>query len=389
MTIAVSDRTAVTPSPALDPASARTDAHLALEGVVKRYKGQEVAAVQGVDLRVPRGEFFALLGPSGCGKTTTLNMIAGFVQPTEGALYLSGRRLDHMPAHKRGTAMVFQDYGMIGHLTARQNVEYGLRVRRVRRAARVAKAEELLETVGLAGFGDRYPSQLSGGQRQRVALARALAIEPEIVLLDEPLSGLDERLRHQVRAELNRVLRGSGVTVVLVTHDQAEAFSMCDRVGVMLQGRLETAATPDELYRSPVNEKVARFVGESTFASARIVERTNRGVLCEITVGDQQARIETRVSGASAEHIAAGLTGEVQWRPEWLRFVPAGEGHLTGVVADRAFYGSYVDYHVDVGGVRVLVRRLAGDHEQAPGDRVGLESSPGDGLFHLAEGTTS
>ncbi|SOD93157.1 ABC transporter ATP-binding protein [Blastococcus haudaquaticus] len=230
-----------------------------LEGLTRRYGA--VVALDGLDLDIAGGEFLALLGPSGCGKTTALRAIAGFDSPDAGRVLLDGRDITGVPASKRDMGMVFQAYSLFPNLTVAENVGFGLRIRRRPKAEQAARAAELLELVGLADRAARYPHQLSGGQQQRVALARALAVAPQVLLLDEPLSALDAQVRVQLREEIRRIQLELGITTVFVTHDQAEALSVADRVGVMRGGRLEQVASPDELYERPATGFVAEFVG--------------------------------------------------------------------------------------------------------------------------------
>jgi putative spermidine/putrescine transport system ATP-binding protein len=241
-----------------------------LEGLTRRYGS--VVALDGLDLDIPGGEFIALLGPSGCGKTTALRAIAGFDRPDGGRVLLDGRDITDVPANKRDMGMVFQAYSLFPNLTVAENVAFGLRVRRRAKAERSGRAAELLELVGLADRGGRYPHQLSGGQQQRVALARALAVAPQVLLLDEPLSALDAQVRVQLREEIRRIQLELGITTVFVTHDQAEALSVADRVGVMRAGRLEQIASPDELYERPATAFVAEFVGTMNRIPARLAD---------------------------------------------------------------------------------------------------------------------
>jgi putative spermidine/putrescine transport system ATP-binding protein len=230
-----------------------------LEGLTRRYGS--VLALDRLDLDIAGGEFLALLGPSGCGKTTALRAIAGFERPDAGRVLLDGRDITDVPASRRDMGMVFQAYSLFPNLTVADNVAFGLRVRRRGKAEQRRRAAELLELVGLADRGGRYPHQLSGGQQQRVALARALAVAPQVLLLDEPLSALDAQVRVQLRDEIRRIQLELGITAVFVTHDQAEALSVADRVGVLRAGRLEQVAGPDELYERPATAFVAQFVG--------------------------------------------------------------------------------------------------------------------------------
>ncbi|CCK31509.1 Spermidine/putrescine import ATP-binding protein PotA [Streptomyces davaonensis JCM 4913] len=227
---------------------------------LRREFGATVA-LDGLDLTVRPGELLALLGPSGCGKTTALRMLAGFEHPDSGAVLVDGEDVTRVPAHRRDAGMVFQSYSLFPHLDAVDNVAFGLRMRKVSTAQRRARAAELLELVGLADKGGRYPHQLSGGQQQRVALARALALRPRVLLLDEPLSALDAKVRLTLREEIRRLQQELGITTLFVTHDQEEALSMADRVAVMRAGRLEQCAEPAELYGRPATAFVAEFVG--------------------------------------------------------------------------------------------------------------------------------
>jgi putative spermidine/putrescine transport system ATP-binding protein len=244
-------------------------ADIRLSGLHKAYG--DVAAVDGVDLEVRQGEFFSLLGPSGSGKTTTLRLIAGFERPDAGTVELAGTDVSQVPPFDRDVNTVFQDYALFPHMTVRENVEYGLRIRKVARDERRRRSEETLATVRLEGYGDRRPAQLSGGQRQRVALARALVNRPRVLLLDEPLGALDLKLRQEMQVELKRIQQEVGITFVYVTHDQDEALTMSDRMAVFNAGRIEQVGAPAEVYEQPASEWVAGFVGVSN-----IVERGGR-----------------------------------------------------------------------------------------------------------------
>ncbi|WP_369187536.1 ABC transporter ATP-binding protein [Streptomyces sp. R08] len=238
---------------------------------LRREFGATVA-LDGLDLTVRPGEFLALLGPSGCGKTTALRMLAGFEHPTSGEVLVDGKDVTDVPAHRRDAGMVFQSYSLFPHLNALDNVAFGLRMRKVRTAERRSRAAELLDLVGLGDKGERFPHQLSGGQQQRVALARALALRPRVLLLDEPLSALDAKVRLSLREEIRRLQQELGITTLFVTHDQEEALSIADRVAVMRAGRLEQCAAPAELYGRPATPFVAEFVGTMSRLPGRLTD---------------------------------------------------------------------------------------------------------------------
>src|SRR4051812_16611507 len=242
------------------PARRPTGGSISIVGLRKEFEG--VTAVDGIDLEIKPGEFFTLLGPSGCGKTTTLRMLAGFEQPTDGQIFLDGVDVAQTPAHKRPVNTVFQSYALFPHLDVERNVAYGLRWRKdLDKRVRASKVARALQLVQLSGYGSRRPHQLSGGQQQRVALARALVLEPAVLLLDEPLGALDAKLRHSLRAELTGLQREIGITFVFVTHDQEEALEMSNRLVVMDGGRIMQLGTPEEVYREPLTEFVADFLG--------------------------------------------------------------------------------------------------------------------------------
>jgi putative spermidine/putrescine transport system ATP-binding protein len=244
---------------------------LALDGLSRSYGSQ--IALAALDLTIEGGEFIALLGPSGCGKSTALNCIAGLIAPTSGTISLDGRSLDGTPSEKRGFGVVFQNYALFAHMSVRANIAFGLRMRRLPRAQVAARVDQALALVQLEGHADKYPSQLSGGQQQRVAIARAIVIEPPLVLMDEPLSNLDAKLRLEMRTELRRLHRELGLTTIYVTHDQEEAFSLADRLVVLRDGVTQQIGAPDEVYYRPANPYVADFVG---FRNALAMTLTGR-----------------------------------------------------------------------------------------------------------------
>ncbi|WP_116655047.1 ABC transporter ATP-binding protein [Pelagibacterium sediminicola] len=298
-------------------------AYLELASLTKRY-GQ-ITVVDSLTLDVRKGEFLSLLGPSGCGKTTTLQMIGGFVEPTSGNIRLQDRDLVRTPPSKRGLGMVFQSYALFPHMTAAQNVAYGLEVRRVGRAECEERVARALDLVGLAKFGDRYPRRMSGGQQQRVALARALVIEPSILLLDEPLSNLDASLREEMQVELRRIQQVTGTTTILVTHDQNEAMALSDRIVVMRAGQVEQIGRPEQVYEHPQTDFVAQFLGKTNLVSASV--RTVNGVK-EIVIGDQSFACDTALPEGPVR---------IAIRPEKMRLASSG---IPGIVKNRVFQGT-------------------------------------------------
>jgi iron(III) transport system ATP-binding protein len=277
---------------------------VSLSGITKRF-GSVVAADE-VTLMIPRGELFFLLGPSGCGKTTVLRVIAGFERPDRGTVRFDHRVMNDVPPHRRNTGMVFQNYALWPHLSVEDNVAYGLAVRHMPRRERRRRVGAALEMVRMAGFEGRLPAQLSGGQQQRVALARALVIQPDVVLLDEPLSNLDAKLRLEMRAEIMRIHQAAGTTTIYVTHDQKEALSVAERLAVIRDGRIEQVGSPREVYRQPVDEFVATFVGEAN---------TLVGTVSEAVAGLIRVETPLGVIGATG-HGAVGVTVALCVRPE-------------------------------------------------------------------------
>jgi putative spermidine/putrescine transport system ATP-binding protein len=299
------DVTSTTPASEAVPA-------IRLRGLTKRF-GADVMAVDGVDLDVADGEFLTLLGPSGSGKTTVLRMIAGFELPTGGTIELAGTDVTRKPPYNRDVNTVFQDYALFPHMTVRQNVEYGLRVKKVSRAEAADRAQEALDSVRLGGYGDRSPAQLSGGQRQRVALARALVNRPKVLLLDEPLGALDLKLRQQMQGELKELQREVGITFVFVTHDQEEALTMSDRIAVFNGGKIVQLGTPADVYERPSTTFVAGFVGTSNLLEPEAAQRLlgRAGVW---TVRPEKIRLEApNTPVAQDERAAYGTVVEVEY----------------------------------------------------------------------------
>ena len=330
-------------------------AFLSLDGLTKHF-GSHVA-VDRLSLEVEKGEFVSLLGPSGCGKTTTLQMIAGFVEPSGGAIRLEGRDLLAVKPAKRGLGIVFQSYALFPHMTAAENVAFGLEMRKVPRAERAQRVRAALAMVGLAGYEDRHPRRMSGGQQQRVALARALVIKPSVLLLDEPLSNLDAKLREEMQIELRQIQRTIGTTTILVTHDQNEAMSLSDRIVVMSQGKIEQIGTPQETYERPASAFVSQFLGKTNDFAATI---------------DRTATPARVVAGSWSAPAPAGLSGPVtvSIRPERIGFGDAGLG---AKIVTRIFQGNHWLFQCESEcGPAIVIRQNDGQVQPAEGDAVRL-----------------
>lgn len=347
-----------------------------IESVEKRFGS--FAAVRGVSLAVPRNAFFALLGPSGCGKTTLLRMLAGFEPPTAGRIVIDGEDMSGVPPNRRPVNMVFQSYAVFPHLTVAENVAYGLKVTGVPKPEIAARVGEALAMVRLEGLESRKPAQLSGGQRQRVALARALVKRPKLLLLDEPLSALDRKLREGMRLELVRLQREVGITFVLVTHDQEEALSMATEIAVMREGAVLQVAPPRELYEAPRSRFVADFIGSMNLLPARVLASGAAGALDVEGLG----RVELPVEQPAGGEVALGV------RPEKLRLAfapPLGGLALEGRIAQLAYFGDFSQVHVETGAGLALTARVSNDRRApdpaiAPGRRCWLAFEPSDAV---------
>ena len=319
---------------------------LTLDGVSKRYG--ETTALAGLSATVGDGEFFTLVGPSGCGKTTTLRLLAGFEEPTDGEVRFDGESMAGVPPEARGVGLVFQSYALFPHMTVAENVGYGLRFAEVPGGVSTdERVAELLELVDLEGMGPRDPTELSGGQQQRVALARALAPGPDLLLLDEPMSALDARLRERLRRDVREIQRELGVTTVYVTHDQAEALAISDRVAVLSDGRLEQVGRPRELYRRPSSRFVAEFLGENNVFEGSVVDASGPANETEgsaVRVAGREFRLPP-VGAASVAFCVRPAAFEVD----------AGENRLTGEVLDTEFLGETTRVHLEWEGRRVVV----------------------------------
>jgi spermidine/putrescine transport system ATP-binding protein len=318
-------------------------------------------AVDKVNVTIQQGEFFSFLGPSGCGKTTILRMISGFTDPSEGAVRIGGQDMKGIRPNKRPTALIFQNLALFPLMPVWENISFGLEVRGVDRETRRAKAEELLNLVDLPGAGDKAIAQLSGGQKQRVAIARALAVEPKVMLLDEPLSALDLKLRQHMRAELRAIQKRTNVTFIYITHDQGEALAMSDRVAVMSQGRLQQVAKPQEIYNNPANGFVASFVGENNIFPGHLGNVTDGTGEFETTSGTFRARL-----GAG---VAPGVPAKLYVRPEHTTLAkdakPGGNA-IDVEVADVAFEGNFINVQLSNGQSRHLMCEMRNDGNVTP-----------------------
>ncbi|MDP3524577.1 MAG: ABC transporter ATP-binding protein [Hoeflea sp.] len=344
---------------------------VSLSQIVKRFG--DYTAVHQMSLEIEEGSFVTLLGPSGCGKTTTLRMIAGLLDPTQGDITIKGRRVNDVPIHKRNLGLVFQNYALFPHKTVAENVAFGLNYRGVARDEVKRRVAAALELVQLPELGARYPKELSGGQQQRIALARAIVIEPDVLLLDEPLSALDANLREDMRVELKRIQQSIGVTTVFVTHDQTEALAMSDQIIVMSEGRVEQVGAPEDVYNTPATEFVARFLGASNLLDARCTESAPGRVLLElpgfprIDIPKERA---PRVSGPGPVRLVI--------RAEKLHLKAPGspaEGMLSveAIVGNVDYQGQSARYFVRVGDHQMQAVNMIEDHPFAEGERVTLQ----------------
>lgn len=340
-------------------------ARLELREIVKRF--DRAVAVDRVSLEVEDGEFLTLLGPSGCGKTTTLRIIAGLIDPDAGEILLEGRPLHHLPAHRRQTAMVFQSYALFPHMTVAENIGFGLRMRGMPPALVAQRVGEALALVEMEGLGGRYPRQLSGGQQQRVAVARAIVTQPKVLLFDEPLSNLDAKLRERLRLELRALQQRLAVTTVYVTHDQAEALALSDRVAVMFNGRVVEIGTPRDVYRMPRLRVTAEFLGVTNLLEGRVT-----------TGADASCAVQTRLGLLRAEAptpVRVDETVTVSFRPEDIRIGRHEGAAVTARILHASYLGAVTDYVVDAAGVTLRVHE-AGGPARRTGDEIAITLPP-------------
>ena len=335
-----------------------------LSEVTKNYG--DVAALHALDLEIREGEFLTLLGPSGCGKTTTLRLVAGFIQPTSGTIYLGDDDITAVAPQHRKIGMVFQDYALFPHMTVRENIAFGLEERRYEKRRISERVDELLDLIRLPDMGDRYPSEVSGGQQQRIAVARAVAFPPRVLLMDEPLGALDLKLREAMQIEIRRIQRELSITTVYVTHDQTEAMNMSDRIAVMNEGVIEQLGAAEEIYRRPASRFVADFVGQINLLAGRVVGEEGECVV--VDAAGVRVRASKRDGVRTNSEVSIGI------RPELFKAVAnddvsPGMNALDGRIVGRTFAGNLLHVYVDIeGGTRVVL-------EARPQDPLGEDGS--------------
>ncbi|MCL2337215.1 MAG: ABC transporter ATP-binding protein [Firmicutes bacterium] len=332
---------------------------------------KKVVAVNNVSLDVNDGELVSFLGPSGCGKTTTLRIVSGFEYPTSGEVWISGQMVNDIPPNKRDTSMVFQSYAIFPHLSVAQNVGFGLELKGRPKNEIKEEVEKIMDLMNLKDMGRRRPDQLSGGQQQRVALARAIINKPSVLLFDEPLSNLDAKLREQMRLEIRRIQQSFGITSIYVTHDQAEAMTVSDRIVVMNEGNIMQTGTPFEIYSRPANRFVADFIGRVNFFTGRIVS-ADGDVEIEFSGGGRKSFSGKAGSYKNGQEITLAV------RPESLRLKAGGGGIFTGTVAKSVYLGQLVEYEIDCGGEKPVLAVTYDPADQGffkTGDKVGVDFS--------------
>lgn len=343
---------------------------VSLSNIVKRFG--DYTAVHQMSLEIPEGSFITLLGPSGCGKTTTLRMIAGLLDPSEGEIAIKGKRVNDVPIHKRNLGLVFQNYALFPHKTVAENVAFGLNYRDIGKEESRRKVAEALELVQLPDLGARYPKELSGGQQQRIALARAIVIEPDVLLLDEPLSALDANLREDMRVELKRIQQSIGVTTVFVTHDQTEALAMSDQIIVMSEGRVEQVGAPEDVYNTPATEFVAKFLGASNLLTAQCENVGNGGIELEL-----QGFPRIAIPRERAPKLSGPGPVRLVIRAEKLHLKAPdtpSEGFLSvdAIVENVDYQGQSARYFVRAGEHQMQAVNMIEDHPFAAGAKVAL-----------------
>jgi spermidine/putrescine transport system ATP-binding protein len=331
-----------------------------------------LTALDNVSLNINNNEFFTLLGPSGCGKTTLLRLIAGFEYPSAGDITLFGAPIQNLPPHQRPVNTVFQQYALFPHMTVAENVGFGMEMLGRNKSDRQKTVNDMLELVKMSDYASRKPTQLSGGQQQRVALARALAPKPKVLLLDEPLSALDLKLRQAMRNELKHLQRETGITFIFVTHDQEEALTMSDRIAVMSQGKVQQIDTPPQIYENPVNQFVANFIGETNILESTVTSVQGTTLRCALSSG--------LVESSSDHPVRPGDTVKLSLRPEKIRLLPSSEkGNLSGQIIETIYLGTDTTYKIQAGKLLLDARdpnALSGSSRFKPGDNVSLHIAP-------------
>ncbi|CAH0263695.1 Spermidine/putrescine import ATP-binding protein PotA [Peribacillus simplex] len=349
-----------------------------IKGAYKQFGSNVV--LNGIDLEVKQGELLTLLGPSGCGKSTTLNLIAGFLDADRGEVHIKGNNVTKVPPYKRDLGMVFQTYSLFPHMTVYENLSFGLKLRKVGKAEQKKKISKALELVKMSGLENRYPRELSGGQRQRVAISRALVVEPELLLLDEPLSNLDAKLRHELRAEIKRLQKEIGVTTIFVTHDQEEALSMSDRVVVMNAGKIEQISTPTEIYNHPKTEFVFQFIGKSNCFEGNVSAVDKRKV--SVKIGSDITNVDASNIMGNDSDLKSGDEVKIYIRPEKLQIVSADEKSSSSLDFHRAkisqinYLGTSWEINVLLQGKSIQVLTSAFDSSWQNGSEVLIGWSP-------------
>ena len=341
-----------------------TSGSVVFENVVKKYGN--VTALKSLNIAIEPGTLVTLLGPSGCGKTTTLRLIAGLEPATAGKVFIGGKDVTHLSATYRAVSMVFQSYALFPHMTVRQNVAYGLTVKGIAKNEAHAKAEEGLEMVGLKGFGDRLPSELSGGQQQRVAVARAIVLEPEVLLLDEPLSNLDAKLRRHVREEIRQIQQKLGLTAVYVTHDQEEAMAVSDRIIVMKDAEIAQAGSPHDLYERPSSAFIADFIGDANLVDCDVLSTADGGA--EIAVAGQKLMVPNEAGHKGAAKMVL--------RPHHIQLADGGKG-FDGSITYAAYLGNQIQYTLDsaLGPLFAIADTTANPFKMGQNVKIGFGSS--------------